>query len=98
MITVEYADPIELLDDATLLIIKAAQCLSHDQFRARFASLVANIVGNMAEEDWKKFALVKPCGRPGCTCHENVQKHGMELFKLLRADHQEHCQVRSGAA
>ncbi len=69
-----------------------------DDFKARFAGLVANVVGNLPEDYWRQFIIVAPCGRPGCTCHEAVQKHGADLFKLLRADHAKHCEVFTGAA
>lgn len=74
-----------------------ANNLPPGDFQWRFAGMIANVVGNMPDEYWREFCKMGPCDRVGCTCHETVQKH-VELFTLMRRDHQEHCEVFQGPA
>ena len=89
-------DPYSEFDKVTQAVLFLASELPPGDFKACFAGMIANVVGNMPEDYWREFIKVEPCGRPGCNCHEEVQKNGAELFKLLRKDHQEHCDVSSG--
>lgn len=71
-------------------LIQAARDNDPQVFKARFAALIANVVGNMSEDYWLEFVKVEPCGRAGCDCHLGVQKSGTDLFKILREDHQQY--------
>lgn len=83
--------------DVERLLIDAAVQVEPGAFKARFAAMIANVVGNMSDEYWKEFVKVEPCGRAGCTCHLDVQFHATEIFKLLRKHHEAFAEVKSGS-
>ncbi len=84
--------------DAAYQLLMFAGNLHPGEFQTRFASLIANIVGNLPDDYWQEFIKIKPCGRAGCGCHLTLKKHAVDLFKLLRAEHAEHAEVTLGAA
>ena len=79
-------------------LIFAAALTPPAAFKARLSAMVANVIGNLPDDYWRQFIKLEPCGRPGCACHLGVQKQGVELFKLLRQEHQEHAEVMFGGA
>lgn len=72
------------------LLMMTATISEPQAFRAFFiGGVIANVVGNLPEEYWRRFISVEPCVQPGCNCHLLLVPEVIQALTILRMDHQQ---------
>lgn len=73
------------------VLLKVARANGAGSFSGYFCGgIIANVIGNLTDEEFAEFNKPEPCGRTGCDCHLLFGDLRKALAEL-RADHREHC-------
>lgn len=64
-------------------LLEVARHNDPETFRAFFLGVIANVVGNLPDDYWRKCLKSEACDEPGCDCHVVNDKMVAALDALL---------------